>query len=111
MGRATVLYLNFEDEGGNVFNKANLMQLIMDGPTIKWKLFQNLQVNMEYDTGRKMVNVGLCSLHTVHGVFRDGAAASGWDIYAFLSSVYYLFKDTPARREDYTKRTCQRHFH
>jgi len=48
-----------------------------------------------------MLNVGSCSLHTVHKAFRDSVAASGWDIEAFLSNAYYLYKDTSARRKDY----------
>ena len=34
--------------------------------------------------------------------FQDGAKASGWEIDKLLSSAYWLFKDTPARREDFT---------
>jgi len=28
---------------------------------------------------------------------------SGWDVDEFLSSLHWLFKDTPARRDDYCK--------
>ena len=47
-------------------------------------------------------NVGSCGLHVVNGAFQDGAKASGWEIDKLLSSAYWLFKDTPARREDFT---------
>ena len=32
-------------------------------------------------------------------------SAVSWDIESFLRSAYQLFKDTPARREDYTSVT------
>lgn len=31
-----------------------------------------------------------------------GSASSTWDIEDLLSKMYYLFKDSPARREDFT---------
>ena len=69
---------------------------------MNWKVFEDLQVGLEQHTGRKMLNVGSCSLHTVHLAFRDSVAASGWNIEAILSSAYYLCKDASARREDFT---------
>jgi hypothetical protein len=38
----------------------------------------------------------------VHTAFKAGSDASGWQIDKLLSSIYWLFKDTPARREDFT---------
>ena len=69
---------------------------------MNWKVVEDLQLGLEQDTGRKMLIVGSCSLHTVRGVFRDNVAASGCNIEAFLSSAYYLCKDTSVRREDFT---------
>jgi len=48
-----------------------------------------------------LLNVGSCGLHVVHGAFKDGSKASGWDLDRFMGSADWLFKDTPARREDY----------
>ena len=47
--------------------------------------------------------MGSCGLHTVHNSFKTGAKKSGWNVSSFLSSLYYLYKDSPARREDYRK--------
>jgi hypothetical protein len=52
-----------------------------------------------------LINIGSCGLHVIHNSFKTGAAASGWDISSVLRSLYYLFKDAPARREDYAKIT------
>ncbi len=43
---------------------------------MNWKVFEDLQVGLEQDPGRKMLNVGSCSMHTVHGAFQDSVAAS-----------------------------------
>ena len=38
--------------------------------------------------------------HVVHNSFKSGMDATGWQVSSFLSSLYYLFKDAPARKED-----------
>jgi hypothetical protein len=50
-----------------------------------------------------LLNIGSCSLHIVHGAFKTGAQATGWNIVGILRSLYYLFHDSPARSEDYMK--------
>jgi len=52
-----------------------------------------------------MLIVGSCGLHTIHGAYRDGIKPTKLDTECFLSSCYYLFKDTPAICEDFTKLT------
>ena len=52
-----------------------------------------------------LIDVGSCGLHITHGAFRDGVKSSNWDIESVLSCAYYLFHDSPARREDYTQVT------
>ena len=56
---------------------------------------------MKKQTGKKLLNVGSCGFHVIHNSFRDGCSAAEWDVETFLSSVTWLFKDSPARREDY----------
>ena len=40
-------------------------------------------------------------VHVVHNSFKRGMDATGWQVSSFLSSLYYLFKDASARREDF----------
>jgi len=42
-------------------------------------------------------------LHIVLGRLRDEPKASGWNIDHFLCSLYWLFHDNPAKREDFSK--------
>ncbi|XP_030585845.1 uncharacterized protein LOC115780670 [Archocentrus centrarchus] len=83
----------------------NLIQLSMDGPNVNWKTFSLAQQNIEQQTGKKMLNIGSCGLHILHNAFRAGCASTDWDLGNALSSLKWLFKDVPARREDYTKVT------
>ena len=78
----------------------------MDGPNINWKLLDSIaedrSSNEQYPI---LLNVGSCSLHVVHGAFRNGMKQTNWRIDLLLKSLHSLFNETPARREDYMKIT------
>jgi hypothetical protein len=55
-----------------------------------------------HHVSRKMLNIGSCGLHIIHNAFRNALEATEWKIAELLSAAYRLFKDSPARREDFT---------
>ena len=83
-----------------------LIQISMDGPNVNWKLLDSIaedrSSNEQYPI---MLNVGTCSLHVVHGAFRNGMKQTNWGIDLLLKSLHSLFNETSARREDYMKIT------
>ena len=89
----------------NDLDMSNLIQLSMDGPSVNWKFHELIQNEINQDTQKMLIDVGSCGLHITHGAFRDGVKSSNWDIESVLSCAYYLFHDSPARREDYTQVT------
>ena len=78
-----------------------LVQVSMDGPNVNWRFYRLLQEKFHDLRNFSLLDIGSCGLHIVHGAFRDGVAASGWNIEKLQSGLYWLFKDTPARRDDY----------
>ena len=76
-------------------------QLSMDGPNVNWKAFDLLSTQIEQGTRRNLLNVGSCGLHIMHNSFRAGITETEWDVEHTLNCLYWLFKDAPARREDY----------
>jgi len=38
----------------------------------------------------------------INGAFKKGSQASGWEIEKLFSSLFWLFKDSPSRREDFS---------
>lgn len=84
-------------------NYTGLLQLSMDGPNVNFKFQDLIQTKLEQDFNTLLLNVGSCGLHILHGAFKKGADASDWMIDQFISSAYWLLKDSPARREDYAK--------
>ena len=76
----------------------------MDRQNVNWKLLDSIaedrNLNEQYPI---LLNVGLCSLHVVHGAFGNGMKQTNWGIDLLLKSLHSLFNETPARREDYSK--------
>ena len=83
----------------------NIIQLSMDGPNVNWALFDRLQETLDAEYDHKLINIGSCGLHTLHNRFRDGAQSTDWGLGGILNALYRLFKDVPARREDYINAT------
>lgn len=75
----------------------------MDGPNVNWSFLEHLKNDPAKDTA--LLEIGSCGLHIVHGAFQTGHKITGWRINEILRGMYWLFKDTPARRADYTNIT------
>ena len=80
---------------------SRLVQISMDGPNVNWSFHAKISNVIQEDHGKKLLNIGSCGLHTMHNAFKAGARASEWDLMYFLTSLYTLFDNVPARREDY----------
>ena len=79
----------------------NIIQVSMDDPSVNWKFYGELKKKVNADYGNTLINIGSCGLHVVLNSFKRGMDAIGWQMSSFLSSLYYLFKGAPARREDF----------
>ncbi|KAJ8031243.1 hypothetical protein HOLleu_27914 [Holothuria leucospilota] len=84
------------------FGISNLAQISMDGPNVNWKVFDQLCKDVKkQQIGKKLLNLGSCGMHVMHNAFRCGCQACGWNLEESLQSMHSLFKDSPARSEDY----------
>lgn len=83
----------------------NLLQLSMDGPHVNWALHANIDSRMFSNFGLNLLNVGSCGLHKVHGACKAAMDSVDWQIDRILKAMHRLFKDTPARRDDYVTAT------
>lgn len=107
MGHATAADI-FESfmEAVKKLDLKKLLQISMDGPAVNWSFYETLQKELKKEYNIECLSVGSCGLHILNNAFRKGATATGWDITSVLVAVYYLFKDSPARREDFLS-TCE----
>jgi len=88
-----------------------MIQISMDGPSVNWSFLEKVKTSLERDPNDPhLLELGSCSLHIVHGAFKTGGKESGFDISQLLTSLYYLFNDSPARRDDYTRLTSSTTF-
>ena len=82
----------------------NMIQVSMDGPNVNWA-FYNLLKSREEKELSSLATIGSCGLHIMHGAFKAGAEATGWNVAKRLKALWTLFRDTPARRDDYVEYT------
>jgi hypothetical protein len=92
-------------EGISSLPLSKLLQVSMDGPSVNWKFLDALTSNFKEKHDRKLLQLGSCGLHVIHGAFQYGHKASGWAVNEFLRSLHGIFKNSPARRADYTALT------
>ena len=81
------------------------LQVSMDGPNVNRRAFDLLNDQLEGEVGHRLLNAGSCGLHTLHNSFRSGFGAVKWELEHSFNCLYHLFKDSPARREDFTSLT------
>ena len=102
--KATDLLIHFK-EGKEELNPNHLLQVSMDGPNVNWKFHRDLLQERKTEELPELLNIGSCGLHTVHGRLQKAVHESGWHLGNLLRSVWQIFHDTPARREDFAQVT------
>ena len=103
-GKASDLCEHFV-KGLATIGLTNLLQVSMDGPSVNWSFHSKLCERREDEHMTKLLEIGSCSLHVVHGSLQTGVSAAGWEIAPFLRAIYNFLHDSPARRTDFTKLT------
>lgn len=99
--KACDLVDNFKD-GLKTLDPRKLFQISMDGPSTNWKFYEDLMEDRKCDSELPiLVDLGSCGLHVVHGSLKSAVEATEWNILTILSSLWFLFKDSPARRQDF----------
>ena len=77
----------------------------MDGPNVNLavlKLHSTFRDSMEYN---KIIDIGSCTLHVVHGAFKSAFKATTWDVHKILKAMFNLFHQAPARKDIYFRET------
>ena len=66
----------------------------MDGPNVNLKTLEIVEENRKIEDPNcpKMINIGSCGLHVVHGAFATGQKATDWSLDKFLRSIFSIFK-------------------
>ena len=82
---------------------AKLVTLVQDGPNVNKTIFQKMDELIRHDnpefTG--LVDLGSCSIHTIHNAFGKGLEKCGKEIDQLCMDLHALFKYSAARCEDF----------
>ena len=90
----------------DIIDLSKIIQVSMDGPSVNLKFMQELiKHREELEIEEKMIDIGTCGLHVVHGAFKCGIESTEWKIKETLKGSHQLLHDTPARRADYVSVT------
>ena len=78
-----------------------LYQVSLGGPNVNLKFYDEFATKLNEIVNYFLVNIGTCSLHVVHGSFKNGETSTQWELKKVLKAAYYTLHDSPARRGDY----------
>jgi hypothetical protein len=94
-------------EGMSGLPMSKILQVSMDGPNVNWAFLRLLKEDLlSLDSeAAALLELGCCGLHVIHGAFQTGHTKATWNVNQILTAAYYVFKDSPARRADYTNLT------
>lgn len=90
-------------KGTAQLDPSKLLQVSMDGPNVNLKFMQELLKDRKrYDPEMPgILQLGTCTLHTIHGAFATAMKNTEWGVAKLLRAIWYLFHDSPARRDDF----------
>ena len=88
-----------------LLDPSGLVQVSIDGPNVNWNFYRDLFQERRGEELPDLLNIVSCGLHVVHGSFQRGAKQSGWNLANILRSLWQVFHDVSARREDFIQIT------
>ena len=97
---AIELYKTVQDLG---LPLKHLLSISCDGPNVSKAIKSKLNAKLQDNFKQKLVDTGSCQLHVVHNAFRRGAQAFGEEVENLCIDLFYFFKLSPSRREDFAE--------
>ena len=89
-------------------NRSKILQVSSNGPNVNLAFLNLVHENRKDDLLDPLIDIGTCSLHTLHRFFQTGEKATDWNIKKLLSSLNKIF-DESSRRPDYERLTAATH--
>ena len=94
------MYERIQNDGIPV-NK--MVTLVRDGPNVNKTMFNKMNelIQQDYPRFTGLIDLGSCTIHTVHNAFGKGIEQYGSEIDLLCKDLYTLFQHSAARCEDY----------
>ena len=84
-------------------NPNDLLQVGLDGSNLYLLFLKFYEEKRCLNELPALLDIGTCSIHTIHGSLKNIKKASEWDIGKVLKSMAKIFMDSPARGETFEK--------
>lgn len=112
LGRASADHLLDAFIDGLDLPLQNILQVSLDGPNVNLSFLKKLENHLQIlnPDGKSILDIGICSLHTVNGAIKTAINKCEWNLSQFFRSLYNFFKGSPARRAKYTEITSSKSF-
>ena len=80
-----------------------MITLVQDGPNVNKTIFQHMNelILQDHPGFPGLIELGSCTIHIVHNAFGKGIDQYGKDIDQLSMDLYFLFKHSAARCEDF----------
>ena len=82
------------------FDGNKLLQISMDGPNINLNFLNDIAKDHVANEQHKLIFIGTCGLHVMHGAFKTGAKSTDWKMKKILKAAFQILNDSPSRHED-----------
>ena len=73
----------------------------MDRPNVNLKFYKEFSRLYKEENCHCLIDIGTCSLYSVHNSFQTGVEATGWKVKKVLKGAFHILHNSPARREGY----------
>ena len=90
----------------DIINLSKIIQVSMDATSVNLKFLHELVKHQEeLEIEEKVIDIGTCGLHVMHGAFKCSIESTDWNIKETLKGSHQLLHDIPARQADYVSLT------
>lgn len=72
----------------------------MSSPSVNLKFHDKFSASLTEAVNHSLMNIETCSLHVVHGSFKNREAFTQWDLKKLLNAAFHILHGNPARRDD-----------
>lgn len=103
-GNAATIFENLENSlDSNRLLQKQILTLARDGPNVNKTVFNKFQEKNKLLNIQPLVDIGSCTIHTIHNAFLKGLESLSIDISDFIIKVYYFFHHKDLRWSNYQK--------
>ena len=74
-----------------------LIQISIDGPNVNWNVLSLHSSYREKNEFSRLINIGSCGLHVLHGALQTGIMETDWEVNKVLHAMWKIFDESPTR--------------